>query len=51
MGKLNPAILCVDDNRDTLEFLSVTLKQKGYLRQPVETLVLIETLGRYLVKR
>jgi CheY-like chemotaxis protein len=31
VGKLSPAILCVDDNPDTLELLSVILKPRGYL--------------------
>jgi CheY-like chemotaxis protein len=31
VGKFSPAILCVDDNPDTLDLLSVILKPKGYL--------------------
>jgi CheY-like chemotaxis protein len=31
VGKFSPAILCVDNNPDTLELLSVILKQRGYL--------------------
>jgi CheY-like chemotaxis protein len=31
VGRFNPAILCIDDNPDTLELLSLILTQKGYL--------------------